>query len=193
MDSPGSIDQLKAAFGEIVKLSSETEKAFMATIDRKEVKKKTILQEEGKYCNHVYFIEKGMARTFYYKDGKDITFWIAGENEFVGAMASFFSRTISNKYVESLEDCVLWEFNYNRLEELYAQSKEMERMGRLFANFGISLWEKRFDDFHFMTARERYDLLLQHHPQIIQRVPLGIIASFLGVTQETLSRIRHQH
>jgi CRP-like cAMP-binding protein len=190
---PAGIDKLKEAFGEIARLSFETEQDFIASIDRMEVKKKTILQEEGRFCNHVYFIEKGMARTFYIKDGKDVTYWIAGENEFVGAMGSFFSRTVSNKNVETLEDCILWEFNYNRLEELYAQSKEMERMGRLFACYGIALQEKRFDDLHCMTARERYDLLLQNHPQIIQRVPLGIIASYLGITQETLSRIRQQH
>lgn len=190
---PVSMNQLKEAFGEMVRLSFEAEQAFIAIIDRKEVRKKTILQEEGRFCNYVYFIEKGMARTFYHKDGKEVTYWIAGENEFVGAMGSFFSRTVSNKNVETLEDCILWEFNYNRLDELYAQSKEMERMGRLFACYGIALQEKRFDDLHCMSARERYDLLLQNHPHIIQRVPLGIIASYLGVTQETLSRIRHQH
>jgi len=162
----------------------------MDTISRKEIKRKTLLQNEGKVCDHIYFIEKGLARTFYYKDGKDVTYWIAAENDFVGAMGSFFSRAISNKCVETLEDSILWVFDHDKLEALYANSKELEKMGRLFANYGITLLEKRFDDFHFMTARQRYKLLLSNHPQIVQRVSLGVIASYLGITQETLSRIR---
>ena len=107
-------------------------------------------------------------------------------------MASFFSRMPSNKYVETLEESTLWEFDYFKLESIYGLSKEFERMGRLFANYAIVQLEKRMDDFHFMSAKERYALLLEKHPQIVQRVSLGIIASFLGISQETLSRIRSQ-
>lgn len=186
------MNKLVEAFGEMVQLSKEAEHAFMDIIVRKEIKKKKLLTVEGKICNHIYFIEKGMARTFYYKDGKDITYWIAAENEFVGAMGSFFSRTPSNKLVETLEDCLLWVFDYNELERLYASSWELEKMGRALANYGITLLEKKFDDSHFMTAKERYDLLIDKHPHLLQRVPLGIIASYLGITQETLSRIRRK-
>ena len=184
--------KLIESFGEMAKLSKESETAFMESIVKKDFKKKELLQEEGKVCNHLYFVEKGVARTFYYKNGKEVTYWLAAENDFVGAMASFFSRTPSNKHVETLEDCTLWIFDYNKLENLYANSKELERMGRLFANYGMSVLEKKFDDFHSLSAKERYDLLTSKHPQILQRVSLGIIASYLGVTQETLSRIRAQ-
>jgi CRP-like cAMP-binding protein len=186
------MNKLREIFGDIVKLSSDAEEVFLGSIVKKECKKKELLQREGRVCNQIYFIEKGIARTFYYKDGKDITYWIAAENEFVGAMASFFSRTLSNKWVEPLEDSTLWVFDYHKIETVLQQSIELERMGRLFAYYGITLLEKRFDDFHFLTAKERYSLLIHKHPQIIQRVPLGIIASYLGITQETLSRIRNQ-
>jgi CRP-like cAMP-binding protein len=186
------MNQLFEAFSDFIKLSPETADAFLATIIKKKVRKKTLVQESGGDCNYVYFIEKGIARTFYYKDGKDITYWIAAENEFIGSLGSFFSRTPGNKYVEVLEDSILWEFSHAKLEALYASSKEMERVGRLFAQYGISLLEKRIDDVHALSAKERYELLLAKHPQIIQRVPMGIIASYLGVTSETLSRIRAQ-
>ena len=65
-------------------------------------------------------------------------------------------------------------------------------VGRLFANYGISLMEKRFDDLHFNTAKERYEILMKKQPEILQRIPLGMIAFYLGITQETLSRIRTQ-
>lgn len=182
--------QLIESFGEMAKLSRETEELFMSSVQKKDFKKKELLQEEGKVCNQLYFVEKGVARTFYYKNGKEVTYWLAAENDFVGAMASFFSRTPSNKHVETLEDCTLWIFDYNKLEKLYENSKELERMGRLFANYGMAVMEKKFDDFHALSAKERYDVLVEKHPQILQRVSLGIIASYLGITQETLSRIR---
>lgn len=184
------MEKLIASFGEMAKLSKEAEADFMKTIAKKEFKKKEILVEAGKICNQLYFVEKGVARTFYYKNGKEITYWLAAENDFVGAMGSFFSRTPSTKHVETLEDCTLWVFDYDRLEKLYAHSKELERMGRLFSNYGLAVLEKKFDDFHSMGPKERYYALTEKHPEILQRVSLGIIASYLGIRQETLSRIR---
>lgn len=186
------MQQLIESFGEMAKLSKEAETVFMNAIVKKDFKKKELLQEQGKICNHLYFVEKGVARTFYYKDGREVTYWLAAENDFVGSMASFFSRMPSNKHVETLEDCTLWIFDYDKLEALYEHSKELERMGRLFANYGMTVLENKFDDFHALSAKERYDVLTTKHPQILQRVSLGIIASYLGITQETLSRIRGQ-
>lgn len=114
------------------------------------------------------------------------------ENDFVGSLTSFFMRSPSNKLVETVEDCVLWEFKHSTLESLFSSSPEMERLGRKMANFGLSLMEQRFDQLHFHSARERYDLLMKKQPELLQRVPLGMIASYLGITQETLSRIRSQ-
>jgi CRP-like cAMP-binding protein len=184
--------KLVESFGEMAQLSEEAENALLGIIEKKEFRKKEILLTEGKVCDQIYFVEKGVARAFYYVDGREITFWIAAENEFVGSLASFFSRTPSNKYVETLEDCILWVFDYHKLEALYSGSKELERMGRLFTSYGITILEKKFDAFHSLTAKERYSLLVAKHPEILQRVSLGIIASYLGITQETLSRIRTQ-
>ncbi|WP_298540046.1 Crp/Fnr family transcriptional regulator [uncultured Aquimarina sp.] len=186
------MQNLIETFREIGNLSKENEKVLFNTIERIEFPPKTILHETGKVCDSIYFVEKGIARTFYYKNGKDITYWIAPENEFVGAMASFFSREKSNKMVETIEHCILWKFEHHKLEELFSSNQELEKAARLFANHGISLLEKRFDTLHFNTAKERYDLLVHQQSNILQRVPLGMIASYLGITQETLSRIRHQ-
>jgi CRP-like cAMP-binding protein len=179
-------------FRRIGNLSTENERHLLNSVESREYLPKTILQEEGKTSSKIYFVEKGIARTYYYKNGKDITYWIATENDFVGSMASFFMRTSSNKFVETLENCILWEFEYSKLEKLFSLNQEWERTGRLFATYGLSLMEKRFDDLHFNSAKERYDILINKQPEIIQRVPLGMIASYLGITQETLSRIRKQ-
>lgn len=177
-------------FRKIGKLSQRNELALMNSISRIEFPTKTILQELDTVCNSIYFIEKGVARTFYYKDGKDITYWIAMENDFVGSMSSFFMREASNKMVETIEACTMWKFEYQKLEELFRTNQELERVGKLFASYGISMMEKRFDNLHFNTAKERYNILIDQQPEILQRIPLGMIASYLGITQETLSRIR---
>ncbi len=168
----------------------ENEEALLNAIEHKNYPAKTILQDQDKISNKIYFVEKGIARTFYYKYGKDITYWIATENDFVGSMTSFFLQVPSNKIVETLENCTLWEFEHKKLQKLFDTNLELAKAGRLFANYGISLMEQRFDNLHFNTAKQRYDILMERQPEIIQRVPLGMIASYLGVTQETLSRIR---
>ncbi|MFC4635311.1 cyclic nucleotide-binding domain-containing protein [Dokdonia ponticola] len=81
-----------------------------------ECEAKTMLQEAGKVANKIYFLEKCLARTYNYKDGRDITYWISTGNDFIGAVASYYMREPSYKYVETLEGSVLWEFNYHILE-----------------------------------------------------------------------------
>lgn len=186
------MQNLIETFRKIGSLSQENEMALLNAIKQVEYKPKTVLQEQDKICNKIFFVEKGIARTYYFKDGKDITYWIALENDFVGSMSSFFMREPSNKIVETIESCILWEFEYQKLDDLFSTNQELEKVGRLFSNYGISLMEKRFDSLHFHTAKERYDALVKQQPEIIQRTPLGMIASYLGITQETLSRIRTQ-
>jgi CRP-like cAMP-binding protein len=91
-----------------------------------------------------------------------------------------------------LEDSVLWSLQYNEIEELCRKHHEIERMGRMIVNFGITQLQKRFDDLHFASALERYNHLMQTNPTLIQRTPLAHIASYLGISQETLSRMRAQ-
>lgn len=151
-----------------------------------------ILVRADTTCNYVYYIEKGLTRTFYLKDGKDITDWISTERTFASSIVSFITRKPDIRNVELLENAVLWAFHYDDMEKLYKASHEIERLGRLIANYGLVQMQQRFDDLHFATANERYIKLMHANPTIIQRVPLGMIASYLGITQETLSRIRSQ-
>jgi hypothetical protein len=83
--------------------------------------------------------------------------------------------------------------HHDDLERLYKHHHDIERLGRLLVSFGLIQLQQRFDDLHFATAAQRYRTLLDSNPSFIRRVPLGMIASYLGVTQETLSRIRARH
>lgn len=173
-------------------LRDESKAALTAVAKRLEPPKGHVLVKADTVCSYIYFIERGLARTYYYKDGRDVTDWLSAENDFVGSIVSFLVQRPDRRIVTLLEPSVLWAFPHRGLEELYAHHPELERLGRLLTGWGFVQLQERFDDLHFATAAQRYEKLLATHPTFIERVPLGMIASYLGVTSETLSRIRAQ-
>lgn len=172
-------------------LTKEGTAALSSILRLKEVKKGHLLVKENSVCNHLFYIEKGLTRTYYYnKDGKEITDWISPEGTFASSITSFISRKPDIRGIEALEDCTLYTLQYYELEQLYTKHHDLERFGRHIVSFGLLQVQKRFDDLHFATAKERYEKLINENRSLILRVPLGMLASYLGITQETLSRIR---
>lgn len=164
----------------------------MTKLTKLELPKNAFLVEEGKRCNYMYFLEKGCLRGFYNLDGKEVTYWFGFENNFVTSFYGFISRKPSFENIQLIEDCTLWGLTYDELQDLYDQYPDIERLGRLSHEKYYMMLEDRFVSNHFKDAKERYDMLLEVSPHIVQRVPLGYIASYLGISQETLSRIRNR-
>jgi CRP-like cAMP-binding protein len=173
-------------------LSTESQNALAEIVTRLELPKGETLIRPDAICENAYFIEKGLARTYYYKDGRDVTDWLGAEGDVVVSIVSFLTRQPDRRNVELLENSVVWQIPFYELEKLYAKHHDIERLGRLLMSHGLVLLQQRFDDLHFASASERYQKLLKTKPTLLQRVPLGMIASYLGITQETLSRIRAQ-
>lgn len=171
-------------------LSHNTLNALNSALERVELVKGSTLTSEGKVCSHVFFLEQGAVRGYYNLDGKEITYWFGFENSFVTSFYSFITRKPGIEIIQALEDCILWSVSYDRLQQLYHRYPEMERLGRIMQERYYVMLEERFLTNHFREARDRYESLLGNSPHIIQRVPLGYVASYLGITQETLSRIR---
>jgi CRP-like cAMP-binding protein len=148
------------------------------------------LLTEGKTCRHLYFLEQGALRGFYNLDGKEITHWFGFENDFVTSFHSFITQEPAVENIQLLEGCVLWSISKDTLTRLLNQYHEIERLLRIaYEKYYIRL-EERFVNAQFKTAAERYEKLLQQMPHILERVPLGQVASYLGISQETLSRTR---
>jgi len=177
---------------QFVSLSAESTQSLGAILKRSVFRKADVLIKQDTVCNYLYFIESGLTRTYYLKDGKDVTDWISPENSFACSIISFLTRKPDRRVIEALEPSVVYGLHHDDLEKLYQKYHDIERLGRLLISSGLLQMQQKFDDLHFATASERYQTLMQTNPSFLLRVPLGMIASYLGITQETLSRIRSQ-
>ncbi|HTF82392.1 MAG TPA: Crp/Fnr family transcriptional regulator [Cytophagales bacterium] len=171
-------------------LNEDAKAALAASLQKVCFAKGTFLIQEGKVCHHLYFLEKGGLRGYYNLDGKEVTYWFGFENSFVTSFYSFVSRKASFEHLQLLEDSVLWSITYDQLQGLYDRHPDIERLGRIVHEKYYLMLEERFLGNHFKDAKERYENLLDTAPHILQRASLGQVASYLGISQETLSRIR---
>lgn len=154
--------------------------------------KNELLHKEGEICNHLFLIEKGITRAFYYKDGKDITAHFAVENGTTTAIDSFIQRKNSRYNIEVLENSEIISISHQDLHQLLQEKPHYEKYVRIFLEQIYIDLAERIEDLLFHSAKERYDKLVKNTPSLLQRVNLKHIASFIGITQETLSRIRAQ-
>lgn len=180
------------AISHFTPLSPVSQSALTAVLKRLALEKGHVLIQQNSVCQWVYFIQTGLTRTYYYKDGKDVTDWLSAEGQFAVSISSFVTQQPDRRIVELLEPSVLWAISYAALEKLYQEHHEIERLGRLLTNHGLLLLQQRFDELHFATALERYTNLMALNPTLVRRVPLGMVASYLGMSAETLSRVRAQ-
>lgn len=156
----------------------------------REVRRGGILVREGDYSYELYYVAKGGARAYYLKDGKTITDWFAFENDFISSIISFFLGVPSQHNIEILEDTTFMVLQLKDIEALCDKYHDFERLARMSTTKTMLQLQQRIVSLQFKSSQERYDSLLEKYPQIELRAPLGDIASYLGITQETLSRIR---
>lgn len=154
--------------------------------------KNHILLRADKIETSIYFIKKGIVRAFAPQKEMDITFWFGEEGETILSMRSYVERKRSYENVELLEDCELYELKIDHLNELYNRDINIANWGRKLAEKELLKLESRFVSTALLSAKERYDGLMADSPSLIQRAPLKYIASYLGITPVSLSRIRKE-
>lgn len=171
-------------------LSDEAQAALSEIIEEKHYKRNTHLLKIGGVSHYMYFVNEGVARVYYEVNGLDVTDYFAIDGQFIGGVDSLFSGRPSKKGIQLLEDSTVLRVNYRQFEELCARHHDIERVGRKMAIFAFLEGQQRIESIRFHEARERYEELNRKYPGLINRCPLKYIASYLGITQVSLSRIR---
>lgn len=184
------METLQNAIEKISSLDAASKPGFLKAWQVWQVPKDFLLLKENTVSDYIYFLEKGIARIFYHKNEKEVTEWIALGGQFFLSITSFFQRSPSHLMIQTLTPSTVYGIHHDDLMKLVDQHRDVERLLRKMVTASLILSQERMYSIQFETAQQRYDNLLQNHPQIIQQVPLTYIASFLGITLETLSRIR---
>ncbi len=146
--------------------------------------------EHGKTCKQIAFIERGLLRLFYLKDGKEVTNCFCRENTMTTSYSSLITQKESSMAIQAIEKSRLIIFSYDRLQKLFSQNLFWQQVGRLAAENEFVNTECHNRFLKDLSASERYEEVLENDSDLIQRVPLTYLATYLQVAPETLSRIR---
>lgn len=159
---------------------------------REELPKGHFLFREGELCRKIFLIEKGIARIYYSLEGKEVTAWFSEENSFLTAIDSFSQNIPTRDNCELLEPSIIYSVDYAQLDAMLRDNPEIARIAFYVVTEILKQFSSYVTSTKFQSAKERFETLITNHPTIFLRVSLGHIASYLGITQETLSRIRAQ-
>ena len=178
------------ALTKIVPLNQHEIQFVISNSEHREYKKGEHLTNEGQVENYVYFILQGGVRNYWVQDGEELCIDFFFEGSFTNSFMSFLLREKSVVSVQALSDTKVERVHVNHIQQLYKDSLNFNKLGRLIAESLYIRRTKRELSLITHSARERYDFLLADNPEFVQRVPLKYLATFLGINPETLSRIR---
>jgi CRP-like cAMP-binding protein len=186
------MNELQKIFKQIFhQFSAETVAMFSEAFTQKELKKGDYFLREGRRCNHLAFITSGAMMCYYIKDDKRFIDEFSLDNEFITDYSSLLTHSPSNKYIQCLENCKIYIISNDSLNDLYQiKSTDFERLGRTMAEQLYLQWHEKSKSLLMDNATERYLKLIQNRTELPQRVPQYLIAEYLGITPESLSRIR---
>jgi CRP-like cAMP-binding protein len=146
--------------------------------------------KEGEVCENIYWIVKGLVRQFYYKNGKELTEYMATENNIVMCIESLFMEQPSRLQIVTIEPTLLYALPKKVLEQVAMKSVNIQILYRKILEESLILSQIHADMLRFESAQDRYQKLVKRQPQLVLRAPLVYIASYLQMTPETLSRVR---
>lgn len=153
-------------------------------------RKGKLLLKAGEICEHIYFIKKGAVRGFIQEGTKDITTWITAENEVVSSISSLDAREPAQENMQAIENCELLALTYADFQDLYIKFPEFNILARKLLQKYYKDAEGRAFIARVTNAEKKYQMFLIRYGHLANRIPLKYIASFLGITLETLSRVR---
>ncbi|MEO6686386.1 MAG: Crp/Fnr family transcriptional regulator [Dyadobacter sp.] len=183
------MENLYIYISSIINLSEQGWSALKKVLKIRHVKKSEYLLNAGEVSNALYYIESGYCRAYYDYEGKTINTNFYFEKEFATNIRSMKLGIGSEYFIQAEEDMEVIVFDKDQLYDLFSRSVEVDTMGRRLMELILGRQEEQSHLFKFHTARERYDYMCKIQPQILDRIPLANIASYLGISMDTLTEI----
>jgi CRP-like cAMP-binding protein len=175
---------------QLIPISDEIWADISSYVTIREMKRKDVFITEGKICKEIGYINKGSFRYYQTVEGREMSTFFSFENNCVSSYNSFVSQKPSNVSIEAMEDAELVVIDYNAMQALYQKHPVIERFGRLVAEYIISCLEERLYAMLLSTPEQRYARVESDMNIQLNRIPQHYVASYLGITPESLSRIR---
>ena len=183
-------EKLFGHFGQYIRLSPALRADLADRVAIIHFRKGDIVHDMGRVCRESFFIQQGLLRTYYLKDGKEISEYFSAEEEWVNSPRSFMRQQLDIYSIDALEDTEAYRLKVADLGYLFDHYPEMERYARLSMGSLFGHLIERITSLRFTSATEKYAHFCQVYAGMHHRLPLSMVASYLGITQETLSRIR---
>ncbi len=174
----------------LVPLSPDTEAALRACLSYCHFPKRHLLVESGRRAGAAYFIRRGITRSYWLVDGEEITTSFSTEGSIVFSMDELYYDKPSEEFVETLEECDAYRIALDDLRRLFATNLELANWGRIIHQNEYRRLHRSHKERLTLPAARRYETFCRQFPDVVQRVQLGYIASYLGITLPTLSRLR---
>lgn len=186
------MSSLIPAIRQIVPVSPADEECINRLFETHTLRAGDFFLRAGEVCRSVGFVETGLLRYYVLDDGEERTYDFSPEQTFTCNYESFLPQTPSTRYIEALEPTTLRRINYDNLQQLYAQMEHGQALGRLVAEQLFLVTLDKLTSFYRETADERYDSFMRLFPNLAERVPQYVIASYIGIKPQSLSRLRAQ-
>jgi CRP-like cAMP-binding protein len=187
---PDAAGPLFALINSVHPVSDAAMQYVREKIELTQISKGTLLVSAGQYCDQLYFVNKGVLRGYVKMDNKDITTWITAENELVTSISSYYQQIPSIENIEALEDCILASIHRDDMHYMYKNFPEVNIVVRVILEKYYQDAEERAYICRLTDATAKYHRFINTKSHLLNRIPLKYIASYLGMTLETLSRIR---
>ena len=186
-------DSLIQLFQSVLPMSTGKAEQLAEKYKTRKIARNEYLLKEGAVCNESHFIEEGITRSYTYDfEGNEVTTAFYSKKMFSSDLVSFFKRTPSKEYIQALTDCETWYLTYEDMQTNFHTFPEFREFGRLNIINHYSILKQRMLSMLQETAEQRYSYLINSNPEVLQNAPLKYIATYLGITDTSLSRIRKE-
>ena len=183
------LDALRKFIENYTSLPTDEWRQISDCFEQRVFEKDEVILQEGKVCKYLYFVESGLFHFYINKDGNNITKFFTEAPYFFTSQASFNSQKPANENIQAIEKSVVWQISYSQVNELY-KLKSWTDFARKIIQEVQFFTEQILEELQTETAEFRYEKMLKNEPELLKRIPLKFLASYLGIAPQSLSRIR---